>query len=139
MESIFTVIVVILAALAVSDLIVGVSNDATNFLNSAIGSKVAPRYVIMIVASAGILLGSFFSSGMMEVARRLPGGPHPHLDCHLLAAGDGGDPPLPVGDGCPRLAGSGRPGQGLRGAAHRPGVSRLAAGLQRGDPPPPPK
>ena len=69
MESIFTVIVVILAALAVSDLIVGVSNDATNFLNSAIGSKVAPRYVIMIVASAGILLGSFFSSGMMEVAR----------------------------------------------------------------------
>ena len=60
MESIFTVIVVILAALAVSDLIVGVSNDATNFLNSAIGSKVAPRYVIMIVASAGILLVFFF-------------------------------------------------------------------------------
>lgn len=69
MESIFIVIVVILAALAVSDLIVGVSNDATNFLNSAIGSKVAPRYVIMIVASIGILLGSMFSSGMMEVAR----------------------------------------------------------------------
>lgn len=69
MESIFIVIVVILAALAISDLIVGVSNDATNFLNSAIGSKVAPRYVIMIVASIGILLGSMFSSGMMEVAR----------------------------------------------------------------------
>ena len=56
-------------ALAVSDLIVGVSNDATNFLNSAIGSKAAPRHVIMIVASIGIILGSVFSSGMMEVAR----------------------------------------------------------------------
>ncbi|MFI3263289.1 MAG: inorganic phosphate transporter [Rikenellaceae bacterium] len=69
METIFTVIVVIIAALAISDLIVGVSNDATNFLNSAIGSKAAPRYVIMIVASIGILLGSTFASGMMEVAR----------------------------------------------------------------------
>lgn len=69
MDSIFTVIVVILAALAVSDLIVGVSNDAVNFLNSALGSKVAPRYVVMTVASIGILLGSVFSSGMMEVAR----------------------------------------------------------------------
>ncbi len=69
MDSIYTIIVVILMALAVSDLIVGVSNDAVNFLNSAIGSKAAPRYVIMLVASAGILLGSVFSSGMMEVAR----------------------------------------------------------------------
>lgn len=69
MDPVFTVILVVLAALAVSDLIVGVSNDATNFLNSAIGSKVAPRYVIMIVASVGIILGSLFSSGMMEVAR----------------------------------------------------------------------
>lgn len=69
MENIFTIVVVILAALAVSDLIVGVSNDATNFLNSALGSRVAPRYVIMSVASIGILLGSMFSSGMMEVAR----------------------------------------------------------------------
>ncbi|MFI3314992.1 MAG: inorganic phosphate transporter [Rikenellaceae bacterium] len=69
METIFTVIVVILAILAVSDLVVGVSNDAANFLNSAIGSKAAPRYVIMIIASLGILFGSVFSSGMMEVAR----------------------------------------------------------------------
>lgn len=69
MEPVFTIVLVVLAALAVSDLIVGVSNDATNFLNSAIGSKVAPRYIIMIVASVGILLGSCFSSGMMEVAR----------------------------------------------------------------------
>ncbi|MEG1649704.1 MAG: inorganic phosphate transporter, partial [Rikenellaceae bacterium] len=55
--------------LAISDLVVGVSNDATNFLNSAIGSKAAPRYVIMTIATVGILLGSVFSSGMMEVAR----------------------------------------------------------------------
>ena len=69
MESIFTLVVIVLAALTVANLIVGVSNDATNFLNSALGSKVAPRYVIMIVASVGMLLGSMFSSGMMEVAR----------------------------------------------------------------------
>lgn len=69
MDNIYLVILIILMALAVSDLIVGVSNDAVNFLNSALGSKAAPRYVIMLVASAGILLGSIFSSGMMEVAR----------------------------------------------------------------------
>ncbi|MGE4287039.1 MAG: inorganic phosphate transporter, partial [Salinivirgaceae bacterium] len=67
---IYLVLVFILFALAISDLIVGVSNDAVNFLNSAIGSKVAPRYVIMIVASIGILIGATFSSGMMEVARK---------------------------------------------------------------------
>lgn len=70
MDNTYLIIVVILMALAVSDLIVGVSNDAVNFLNSALGSKAAPRYVILIVASAGILIGSVFSSGMMEVARR---------------------------------------------------------------------
>ncbi|MBN2411029.1 inorganic phosphate transporter [candidate division KSB1 bacterium] len=62
--------VVVLFGLAVSDLVVGVSNDAVNFLNSAIGSKVAPRWFIMIIASLGILLGVTFSSGMMEVARK---------------------------------------------------------------------
>lgn len=70
MENFYLIIVVILFALAISDLIVGVSNDAVNFLNSAIGSKVAPLYVIMIIASAGILIGTTFSSGMMEVARK---------------------------------------------------------------------
>lgn len=70
MENIYIILVVILFALAISDLIVGVSNDAVNFLNSAIGSKVAPRYVIMIIASIGILVGTTFSSGMMEVARK---------------------------------------------------------------------
>ena len=63
-------IVVVLFGLAISDLIVGVSNDAVNFLNSAVGSQVAPRWIIMIIASIGILLGVTFSSGMMEVARK---------------------------------------------------------------------
>ncbi|WP_298062687.1 inorganic phosphate transporter [uncultured Rikenella sp.] len=70
MDHIYLVVLAILMALAVSALIVGVSNDAVNFLNSALGSKAAPRYVILLVASTGILLGSIFSSGMMEVARR---------------------------------------------------------------------
>ena len=70
MDNMYLVLVIVLFALAFSDLIVGVSNDAVNFLNSAIGSKVAPRYVIMILASLGILVGATFSSGMMEVARK---------------------------------------------------------------------
>ncbi len=69
MDTIYYVIIAILMALAVSDLVVGVSNDAVNFLNSALGSKVAPRWVIMTVASVGILVGAVCSSGMMEVAR----------------------------------------------------------------------
>lgn len=69
--------ILILAALAISDLIVGVSNDAVNFLNSSIGSKVAPRHVIMIIASLGMLAGVTFSKGMMEVARK--GIFHPEL------------------------------------------------------------
>ena len=59
----------ILLLLAVSDLIVGITNDAANFLNSAIGSKVAPLRIILIVAALGVLLGATFSSGMMEIAR----------------------------------------------------------------------
>ncbi len=62
--------IIVLIGLAVCDLIVGVVNDAVNFLNSSIGSRAAPRYVIMIVASVGILAGVTFSSGMMEVARK---------------------------------------------------------------------
>ena len=67
---IYLIIVILLFVLAISDLIVGVSNDAVNFLNSAIGSKVAPRHIILIVASIGILIGTTFSSGLMEVARK---------------------------------------------------------------------
>jgi len=70
MENIYLVIVVLLFLLAASDLIVGVSNDAVNFLNSAVGSKVASFKVIMLVAAVGILIGAVFSSGMMEVARK---------------------------------------------------------------------
>jgi phosphate/sulfate permease len=61
---------VALAALAVVDIVVGVSNDAINFLNSAIGSKAISLRTIMIVASLGIFIGAVFSSGMMEVARK---------------------------------------------------------------------
>lgn len=66
----YLIIVIVLFVLAISDLVVGVSNDAVNFLNSAIGSQVAPRHIIMIVASLGILVGTTFSSGIMEVARK---------------------------------------------------------------------
>jgi phosphate/sulfate permease len=59
-----------LFALAISDLIVGVSNDAVNFLNSAIGSKAAPKWLIFLMASMGVLIGATFSNGMMEVARK---------------------------------------------------------------------
>ena len=69
MSPIFIFIVVVLGLLAVMGIVVGVANDAINFLNSAIGSKVAPRKVILWVAAAGILVGTFTSSGMMEVAR----------------------------------------------------------------------
>ena len=65
----YLILIVILMALAAVDLIVGVSNDAVNFLNSAIGSRVASFRVILTVASIGILCGSLFSSGMMEIAR----------------------------------------------------------------------
>ena len=59
-----------LAVLAILDIVVGVSNDAINFLNSAIGSKAISLRTIMIVASLGIFIGAVFSSGMMEVARK---------------------------------------------------------------------
>ena len=67
---IFLIAVLILLLFAVFDLVVGVTNDAVNFLNSSIGSRVAPFFVIMIIASLGILSGVTFSSGMMEVARK---------------------------------------------------------------------
>jgi phosphate/sulfate permease len=70
MENFYLIIVVILFALAVSDLIVGVSNDAVNFLNSAFGSNAAPKWLIFIMAGSGVLIGATFSSGMMEVARK---------------------------------------------------------------------
>jgi phosphate/sulfate permease len=62
--------IIALVALAAADLVVGVSNDAVNFLNSALGSKAISFRTIMIVASLGIAFGAIFSSGMMEVARK---------------------------------------------------------------------
>ncbi|MCD4772614.1 MAG: inorganic phosphate transporter [Bacteroidales bacterium] len=70
MENIYIVLVGVLFILAISDLVVGVSNDAVNFLNSAVGSKAAPFKVIMLIAALGILFGTIFSSGMMEIARK---------------------------------------------------------------------
>ena len=70
MDNIYLLMVIALGVLAVIDLVVGVSNDAVNFLNSAIGSKAVSFKTIMIVASIGIACGALFSSGMMEVARK---------------------------------------------------------------------
>ena len=69
METIYLCIVVFLLCLAVFDLFVGVSNDAVNFLQSAIGARVAKFRTVMIIASLGVLLGAILSSGMMDVAR----------------------------------------------------------------------
>lgn len=70
MENLYVYMLIALAFLAVVDLVVGVSNDAVNFLNSAIGSKAISFKTIMIVASLGVALGAMSSSGMMEVARK---------------------------------------------------------------------
>ncbi len=67
---IYYIPLVILIGLAISDLILGVANDAVNFTNSAIGSRVAPRWAILVVASVGILLGTVYSGGMLEIARK---------------------------------------------------------------------
>lgn len=69
METLFLVVVVILFTLAIFDLYVGVSNDAVNFLNSAVGSKAATFKTLMIVASIGIFIGAAMSNGMMDIAR----------------------------------------------------------------------
>ena len=70
MENIYLLMLVALATLAIIDIVVGVSNDAVNFLNSAVGSKVLSFRTIMIISSIGIFIGAVYSSGMMEVARK---------------------------------------------------------------------
>jgi len=65
----YLIIIVFLLVLAVVDLFVGVSNDAVNFMNSAIGAKVAQFRTVIIVASVGIVAGAMLSAGMMDVAR----------------------------------------------------------------------
>ncbi len=70
MDNIYILMLVALIVLAIIDLVVGVSNDAVNFLNSAIGSKVISAKNILIIASLGVAIGAITSSGMMEVARK---------------------------------------------------------------------
>ena len=70
MDNIYLLMLIAITVLAIVDIVVGVSNDAINFLNSAIGSKAISLRTIMIVASLGIFIGAVFSSGMMEVARK---------------------------------------------------------------------
>ena len=70
MEWYYIVILVILGALAIADLMVGVSNDAVNFLGPAVGSRAGSFRMIMIVAAIGVVIGAVFSGGMMEVARK---------------------------------------------------------------------
>ena len=69
MESIYLGIVIFLFLLAIFDLTVGVSNDAVNFLNSAIGAKAASFKTIILIAAVGIFCGATMSNGMMEIAR----------------------------------------------------------------------
>ena len=66
---VYLIIIIALLILAVADLVVGVSNDAVNFINSSVGSRAAPLKVILTIAVLGVMVGSTFSSGMMEIAR----------------------------------------------------------------------
>ena len=68
-QGIFIGIIVFLCVLAIFDLVVGVSNDAVNFINSAVGAKAAPFRTIIIVAAIGVFAGAALSDGMMDVAR----------------------------------------------------------------------
>ena len=69
METIYLCIIIFLFVLAVFDLMVGVSNDAVNFLNSAVGAKAASFKTILFIAGAGIFIGASLSNGMMDIAR----------------------------------------------------------------------
>lgn len=67
--NVYLLFVIVLFILAVSDLVVGISNDAANFINSSVGSRAAPLKVILAIAGLGVIVGATFSSGMMEIAR----------------------------------------------------------------------
>lgn len=69
METLYLGIVIFLFMLAIFDLLVGVSNDAVNFMNSAVGAKVARYRTIIIVAAVGVFVGAIMSNGMMDIAR----------------------------------------------------------------------
>ena len=70
MEWYYLIIIILLGLLAVTDLMVGVSNDAVNFLGPAVGSRAGSLRIIMIIAAAGVIIGAMFSGGMMEIARK---------------------------------------------------------------------
>lgn len=70
MDNLYVLMIGALVILAVFDIVVGVSNDAVNFLNSAIGSKAISFKTIMVIASLGIFIGAVYSGGLMEVARK---------------------------------------------------------------------
>ena len=69
METFYLFLIIFLFVLALFDLSVGVSNDAVNFMNSAIGSKAASFKVIMVIAAIGIFVGASLANGMMDIAR----------------------------------------------------------------------
>src|SRR3712207_243883 len=69
MELFYVIVICFLVLLAIFDLWVGVSNDAVNFLNSAVGAKVAPFKLILVIAALGVFFGAVTSNGMMDVAR----------------------------------------------------------------------
>ena len=69
MESVYFAFIVFLFLLAIFDLMVGVSNDAVNFLNSAIGAKIAKYHTILVIAAIGVFCGASMSNGMMDIAR----------------------------------------------------------------------
>ncbi len=69
METIYLCIVIFLFVLAVFDLVVGVSNDAVNFLQSAVGAKAASFKTILFIAGIGVFIGAALSNGMMDIAR----------------------------------------------------------------------
>jgi len=70
METFYLFLIIFLFVLAVFDLSVGVSNDAVNFMNSAIGSKAASFKVIMVIAAIGIFVGASLSNGMMDILEK---------------------------------------------------------------------
>ena len=69
MDTLYLGIIIFIFILAIYDIMVGVSNDAVNFLNSAVGSKAAPFKLVLFIAAVGIFVGATFSNGMMDIAR----------------------------------------------------------------------
>ena len=69
METFYLLIIIFIFVLAVYDIMVGVSNDAVNFLNSAVGAKAAPFKLVLVIAAVGVFAGAIFSNGMMDIAR----------------------------------------------------------------------